>query len=97
MPSFRYKALSPDGDIIEGQLFSDDRRGVIERLRDRGAITLSAEVVRSRVFASRRMRESRDSRGWWSSPRSASTAFGGREPLATSSKRRWLNRVWGSA
>jgi general secretion pathway protein F len=47
MPSFRYKALSPDGDIIEGQLFSDDRRGVIERLRDRGAITLSAEVVRS--------------------------------------------------
>jgi general secretion pathway protein F len=53
MPNFQYKALSPDGDIIEGQLFSDDRRGVIERLRDRGAITLSAEVVRREKVAER--------------------------------------------
>ena len=46
MPRFHYKALSPDGDVIEGQLVSQDRRGVIERLRDQGAITLSAEETR---------------------------------------------------
>jgi general secretion pathway protein F len=47
MRRFRYKALSPDGDVIEGQLLSSDRRGVIERLRDQGAITLSAEEARN--------------------------------------------------
>jgi len=44
MASFRYKAVDPDGQILEGVEDAPSREVLIGRLRDKGAIPIRAEV-----------------------------------------------------
>ncbi|HER19976.1 MAG TPA: type II secretion system F family protein, partial [Chromatiales bacterium] len=44
MPSFRYKAVSAGGEMIEGSLEAADRSAVVEQLRDQGHFPLNVET-----------------------------------------------------
>ncbi len=47
MTSFRYKAVDPDGQILEGVEDAPSRDALIGRLRDKGAIPIRAELSTS--------------------------------------------------
>ncbi|HEY5626525.1 MAG TPA: hypothetical protein VIR79_01125, partial [Nitrospira sp.] len=43
MPIFRYKAASPDGKVLEGEMEAIDRQAVIRQLQADGHILIRAE------------------------------------------------------
>ena len=43
MPWYSYKAVTTEGEVIEGELEAHDRRAVIERLRSQGHVPIRAE------------------------------------------------------
>lgn len=53
MPRFSYKAVSPDGEVIEGELEATNRQAVVERLHAQGHVPIRAEE--SRQAASKRV------------------------------------------
>ncbi len=64
MPRFLYKAVSADGEIVEGELDATDRQAVIDRLHAQGHVPIRAEPSREtggrrralpRLFQARRM------------------------------------------
>ncbi len=67
MPRFAYKAVSPDGDIIEGETQAPSRQAVIDRLHADGHVPIRAEESRratvarkagvSEIFRQRRVRQ----------------------------------------
>ena len=46
MPLFNYKAVSPDGDVIEGELEASSRQAVVDRLHAQGHVPIKAEPRR---------------------------------------------------
>jgi len=44
MPRFLYKAVSPDGEIIEGEFDAVDRQAVVDRLHAQGHVPIRAEL-----------------------------------------------------
>src|SRR5262249_58550286 len=44
MPRFRYKAVTPTGEIVEGALEAPSRSAVIERLRGQGHMPIRADA-----------------------------------------------------
>lgn len=45
MPRFRYKAVTPAGEVVEGALEAPSRAAVIDRLRGQGHMPIRAEAV----------------------------------------------------
>ena len=43
MPWYVYKAVSADGEVLEGELEAPDRSSVVERLRSQGHVPIRAE------------------------------------------------------
>ncbi len=43
MPSFRYKAVAPSGEVLQGQMDAESMEDVIARLQDQGNLPLEAE------------------------------------------------------
>jgi general secretion pathway protein F len=43
MPWYSYKAVTADGEVIEGELEAHDQRAVVERLRSQGHVPIRAE------------------------------------------------------
>jgi general secretion pathway protein F len=52
VPNFRYKAVTSDGKVIEGDIDASSRTAVIEHLRKQGSMTIRAD---SRVATARRI------------------------------------------
>lgn len=46
MTRFRYKAVAPSGEVVEGELDGDSRKAVVERLRGSGHLPIRAEESR---------------------------------------------------
>lgn len=46
MPRFRYKAVAPAGDTVEGEIEARNRNGVIDQLHDRGLVPIRADEVK---------------------------------------------------
>jgi general secretion pathway protein F len=66
MPWYNYKAVTAEGEVIEGELEAHDRRAVVERLRSQGHVPIRAEERRGRGGLLRRggaRRGARISRG----------------------------------
>ena len=63
MPRFLYKAVSADGEIVEGELDATDRQAVVDRLHAQGHVPIRAELcpetgggrVLPRLFQARRV------------------------------------------
>ncbi len=53
MPRFLYKAVSADGEIIEGEVDATDRQAVVDRLHAQGHTPIRAEA-RAQAGGSRR-------------------------------------------
>lgn len=51
MPLFRYKAITPEGEVAEGEMEAADEAVVIERLREAGQLPVRAEAVAPRPVA----------------------------------------------
>lgn len=51
MPRFRYKAVTPAGEVVEGALEAPSRAAVIDRLRGQGHMPIRAEAVADRTAA----------------------------------------------
>ena len=49
MPLFNYKAVSPDGDVIEGELEASSRQAVVDRLHAQGHVPIKAEPRRRSI------------------------------------------------
>jgi len=47
MPRFQYKATTPEGELLEGQMEADDRESVIRQIHAQGHIPIRAEEVRA--------------------------------------------------
>lgn len=45
MPRFSYKAVGPDGEVIEGELEAATRQSVIDRLHAQGSVPIRAEAL----------------------------------------------------
>lgn len=52
MPRFKYKAVTPAGELLEGEIDAPARAAVIERLRSQGHTPIRADQVNGRGFAS---------------------------------------------
>ena len=48
MPSFRWSAINPGGDVVQGVIEAADRSAVVERLQRQGQIVLTAEAADGR-------------------------------------------------
>ena len=48
MPSFRWSAVNPGGDVARGLMEAPDRAAVVERLQRQGHIVLSANLSAGR-------------------------------------------------
>ena len=46
MATFRYKAVSQSGEVVEGELDGSDKAAVIERLHQQGHTPIRADEVR---------------------------------------------------
>ena len=66
MPRFNYKAVSPEGEVIEGEIEAISRQAVVDRLHADGHVPIRAEESRraaaaqsgaGRLFQPRRVRE----------------------------------------
>lgn len=55
MPWYVYKAVSPSGEVIEGELEAADQAAVIERLRGQGNVPIRAEERRGSAGMTRRV------------------------------------------
>ncbi len=53
MPFFQYKASTPTGELVEGQMEADDRQAVVRRLQAQGQIPIRAEEVQGAGLAPR--------------------------------------------
>lgn len=51
MPQFVYRALTPSGERVSGEIEAADDRSAVARLQDRGLIPISAEPVATRPLA----------------------------------------------
>jgi len=48
MPSFRWSAVNPGGDVARGVMEAPDRAAVVERLQRQGQIVLRADLAAAR-------------------------------------------------
>ncbi|MGB9649298.1 MAG: type II secretion system F family protein, partial [Stellaceae bacterium] len=48
MPSFRWSAVNPGGDVARGVMEAPDRAAVVERLQRQGQIVLRADLTSGR-------------------------------------------------
>src|SRR5215470_12134303 len=48
MPSFRWSAVNPGGDVVRGEMEAPDRSAVVERLQRQGQIVLRADLAAGR-------------------------------------------------
>ena len=48
MPSFRWSAVNPGGDVARGVMEAPDRAAVVERLQRQGQIVLRADLAAGR-------------------------------------------------
>lgn len=55
MPRFSYKAATPGGEVIEGEIEAPSRQAVIERLRSQGHVPIRAEAKGSGLAAALRL------------------------------------------
>ncbi len=53
MPRFAYKAISPEGEVIEGELDADSRQAVVDRLHAQGHVPIRAEESRAAAVKGR--------------------------------------------
>lgn len=53
MPRFRYRAVSPGGEVTEGELEAPDRAGLVAQLRKRGLMLLHSESRGAKLKAVR--------------------------------------------
>jgi len=51
MPSFRYKAVAPSGEVLQGQMDAESVEDVISRLQDQGNLPLEAVAAEAGVGA----------------------------------------------
>ncbi len=68
MPLYRYKAVSPDGELLQGEMEGFDQAAVIARIQGSGNIPIRAKPVgvehfgflfRRKLFGPRRIARSR--------------------------------------
>ena len=50
MTMFRYKAVSPEGEVLHGEMEGADQAGVVARLQEAGHIPIRADAVREHGF-----------------------------------------------
>ena len=55
MPRFRYKAVTADGEVVEGEMDGAGRAEIIDRLRSGGGVPIRADEIRGRPRAGRRL------------------------------------------